>query len=653
MKIERLKIENFRCFGPAGVDIKFQDDLTAFVGNNGSGKTAIFHALGRLFGPTTAQRRVTKKDFHLARADAELSNGAMLTIECHVAFPELEADEDDPSVPDVFYQMAASGEGAPLKLRIRLEAVWEEDLTPEGTVTEELKWVGTFDEDYDWDQCTRVAAIDRSLIQLIYVPASRNAFDQVTSLLKGRLWKAAKWSQDLKERAAEASSALQEAFEDEAPADFIIERLAKRWDEVRQGDTAAAPSLQLVESRLEDLLNRAEFAFTPTKGSGVHRLDDFSDGQRSLFHIALTAATLEIERDALAASAGDALFDQERLRRTALTILAIEEPENSLSPFFLSRIMQQSRDIGGMREAQVILSSHSASILSRVEPTEVRYTRLAEKTRRSSVRPLTLPATEDEASAYVRLAVRAYPELYFARFVILAEGDSESMVLPRLADAMDIPLDRSFVPVVPLGGRFVRHFWKLLDDLKIPYATLLDLDLGRKHGGAAAIRGIVDELAAIGNDLSENPSVILDEVDLSDLETLDDAELLDEDQGHPWLKALQHENIFFSSPIDLDFAMLMLFPSAYQKVRDGGLGPRDDAKSLASKKVTTLKTGGTPELYNEDYDREFTWYPYLFLAASKPESHLRALAEITPEKLAKDAPNELKSLLKRVEKALR
>lgn len=653
MKIERLKIENFRCFGPAGVDIEFQNDLTAFVGNNGSGKTAIFHALARMFGPTTAQRRVTKKDFHLARADAELASGATLTIECHLAFPELEADEDDPSVPDVFYQMAASGEGAPLKLRIRLQAVWEEDLTPEGAVTEEVKWVGTFDEDYDWDQCSRVAAIDRSLIQLIYVPASRNAFDQVTSLLKGRLWKAAQWSKGLKDKAGETSSALQGAFEEEAPADFIIERLAKRWDEVRQGDTAATPSLQLVESRLEDLLNRAEFVFTPTKGSGVHRLDDFSDGQRSLFHIALTAATLEIERDALAASAGEALFDQERLRRTALTILAIEEPENSLSPFFLSRIMQQSRDIGGMREAQVILSSHSASILSRVEPTEVRYTRLAEKTRRSTVRRLTLPATDKEASAYVRLAVRAYPELYFARFVILAEGDSESMVLPRLADAMEIPLDRSFVPVVPLGGRFVRHFWKLLDDLKIPHATLLDLDLGRKHGGASAIRGIVDELAAIGNDLSENPSVVLDEVNLSDLETLDDAELLDEDQRHPWLKALKHENIFFSSPIDLDFAMLMLFPKAYQKVRDGGLGPRDDAKSLASKKATTLKTGGAPELYNEDYDREFTWYPYLFLGASKPESHLRALAEITTKELAQDAPVELKSLLKRVEEALR
>ena len=47
-------------------------------------------------------------------------------------------------------------------------------------------------------------------------------------------------------------------------------------------------------------------------------------------------------------AAEDNVFDQEKLRLVHLTILAIEEPENSLSPFFLTRIMKQTRDIGGM-----------------------------------------------------------------------------------------------------------------------------------------------------------------------------------------------------------------------------------------------------------------------------------------------------------------
>ncbi|MBL2686090.1 ATP-dependent endonuclease, partial [Klebsiella pneumoniae] len=83
------------------------------------------------------------------------------------------------------------------------------------------------------------------------------------------------------------------------------------------------------------------------------------------------------------------------------------------------------------------------------------------------------PQNDAEASRYVRLAVRAYPELYFARFVILGEGESERLVLPRVAEAMSVKFDPSFVPIVPLGGRYVSHFWRLLNGLRIPHATLL------------------------------------------------------------------------------------------------------------------------------------------------------------------------------------
>jgi putative ATP-dependent endonuclease of OLD family len=187
-------------------------------------------------------------------------------------------------------------------------------------------------------------------------------------------------------------------------------------------------------------------------------LPNLSDGQRSLFHIALRAATLEVERDVFASPPEASPFDHEKLKQAHLTLLAIEEPENSLSPFFLSRIIAQAREIADFPTAQVIISSHSASILSRIEPEEVRYLRRDRQQRCSCVRRLTLPEDDAEASQYVRLSVRAYPELYFARFVVLGEGDSERIVMPRIAEAMGVPLDPSFVPIVPLGGRYVSHF---------------------------------------------------------------------------------------------------------------------------------------------------------------------------------------------------
>ena len=161
-----------------------------------------------------------------------------------------------------------------------------------------------------------------------------------------------------------------------------------------------------------------------------------------------------------------------------------------------------------------------------------------------------MPDGDDEASQYVRLAIRAYPELYFARFVILGEGDSERLVIPRVAEAMDIQLDPSFVPIVPLGGRYVSHFWRLLNDLRIPHATLLDLDLGRAHGGAALIADVVAKLGEIGNDLRKNSLVVAGTIDPDEVDDVEDADLLDEGEDNHWLKALREQGIFFSFPLD-------------------------------------------------------------------------------------------------------
>lgn len=650
MKIDRLSISGFRCFGPEATVINLETCVTAFVGNNGSGKTAIFHALARLFGITASQRAVRKTDFHVAADETEVASGASLSIDCTLSFPELEADGEDDAVPEVFRQMSAAGEDEPLKVRIRLQAIWEEDATPEGVISEEVRWIHALDGDFEWEASPKVQASDRSLIQLVYVPASRNAFDQVTNLLKGRLWRAAEWSTELGDTAREGASRLQEQFDAEEPAAFIAARLEQRWNEVHQADTDTRPLLRLMDSRIDELVKRAEFVFFPDAAGQPRKLEDLSDGQRSLFHIALTAATLEIERDALAAAEEDSVFDQSKLKRTYLTLLAVEEPENSLSPFFLSRIMKQLRSIGSMTGAQVIVSSHSASILSRIEPEEVRYVRRDSDTRRSLVRRLTLPPDNTDARRYVRLAVRSYPELYFARFVILAEGESEAIVLPRIGEALGFPLDRSFVPIVPLGGRFVTHFWRLLSDLEIPYATLLDLDLGRAHGGVKAIKYVIQSLAEVGNDLSRNRSVRDGDVDLDDVDDIDEAELLEEDQNHPWLVALRRERVYFSSPIDLDFAMLCVFNDAYMRPREGGRGPRMDHASIQGKKATTLKTGGNPDLYGDTWDDRFAWYPYLFLGESKPDSHLGALTEISDEDLSEDAPEELIKLMRRVQR---
>ena len=170
-----------------------------------------------------------------------------------------------------------------------------------------------------------------------------------------------------------------------------------------------------------------------------------------------------------------------------LTIIALEEPENHIAPHLIGRLVSNLKSIALKSNAQTILTSHSTAVIKRFEPRNLRYFRIDEKDFTTKVRSITLPDEEKLAEQYkfIKEAVKAYPELYFAKLVILGEGDSEEIILPKILDAKNKNIDLSGISLVPLGGRHVNHFWRLLSDLKIPCITLLDLDRERDGGGWA------------------------------------------------------------------------------------------------------------------------------------------------------------------------
>ena len=61
MKIEKIKLQNFRCFGADAIELNFEEVLTTLVGGNGSGKTAVLQAVSRLFGTSSAQRALSQR----------------------------------------------------------------------------------------------------------------------------------------------------------------------------------------------------------------------------------------------------------------------------------------------------------------------------------------------------------------------------------------------------------------------------------------------------------------------------------------------------------------------------------------------------------------------------------------------------------------
>lgn len=644
MYIEQVKLTNFRCFDQQGTKLSLDASLTALVGANGSGKTAVMQCLQRLFGITADQRRVRRRDFHVPANEKVVPPQRELSLEAILAFPELDNGAETTAVPEFFQQMAADDKGK-LKVRLRLEATWVDDGTVEGAIEETYFAVRSLD-DYTPADCMALKGVDRSRIQLLYIPATRDGASQVSALLKGRLWKAIQWSGKVKTALDSAGKTLNTVFREEPAVLRIEEKVKQRWQALHDAGTDAVPVFRPVDTRWQEFIGQVDVTFQPGDDGRDRDINELSDGQKSLFHLALTAATLDAEAEA---SKGDVDhgFVPGSIAIPALTLIALEEPENTLAPFYLSRILAQVEELVGTSQTQAVISSHSASILSRVKPEAVRHFRLT-RDRTTHISTLEMPTGMEDASKYLREAVHSYPELYFAKFVVLGEGATEEVVIPRLSKAMGIEIDRSFVAVVPLGGRHVNHMWKLLNDLNIPHATLLDLDWGRQGGGWGRVKTVLQQLIASGTPPSDIfPDIAADdpkaERRLGQFDTLVDKGKLD-----AWLAFLQARGVFFSAMLDLDYSMLQAYYDAYTALEAGMQGPRSDLNA----RDAVLGEGGNHSAYAADQDDLLRWYRYLFLGRGKPSTHVRALSKLSDEQLKASAPQFLTALIEVMRKSI-
>lgn len=659
MLIESVTLSGFRSFGVDPVVVPLAPEITAVVGPNGAGKTALLHAIAKLFGVSRAQRTIHRSDFHLGPDnDSDDREPMELYVDVLIGLPELADGSATPeTIAPSFRHMLLKRTGKAPVCRMRLEARWEDDKTAEGEVSQTLYWIDCLDADPPDDKKHPVAAADRGLIQLYYTPANRDAAAQVratTGALAARLLRAIEWTDDTKQAVEEASTTLSDAFDEETAIAAIGEALQARWSDLHDDVVDTKPRLSLVSRRFEEVINKVAVIFERGPHGQERGLEALSDGQQSLFYFALAAAVFDLERQVVAGEVEG--FYDDALTIPALTIFALEEPENHLSPFFLARIVKQVRSLTENGSAQAIITSHSPAVLSRVEPTEVRYCRCDPTDRTSSVKKIKKPTGDAEDVKFVRGALLAYPELYFARFVLLVEGDSERVVLPRLAEVLDLLIDPAFVAIVPLGGRHVQHFWRLLSELGIPYATLLDLDLGRDGGGFGRVKTAIKRLIEIGvpkkkllklGDGSQLPDEQLEAMhewqDTDDLTNL-----------QAWVDSLKTHGVFFSAPLDLDLTMQQAFPAAYEATIPAGGGPKMTVEKATDVVLGTAGPGAS--MYKgvfAPYLNLMPAYRYLFLTRSKPATHLTALAHIKKAALKRDMPPLLAEVLQHVADKLR
>jgi predicted ATP-dependent endonuclease of OLD family len=656
MKIESLVITGFKSFrDELKIDL---DELTAFIGSNGSGKTAVLEALTRLFSSTKSLRAIQSTDFHIPLNEKlEDQDERNLSIEVKLAFLELATGENTDAVSAVFGHMVVSEPDGKPYCRIRLEAKWINSAIQGGDIEEKIFWITTPNEIVDDKDKVSLNSSDRAKIQLHYIPATRNPEEhlkQTSSSIMHKLLLAIEWSDDLKAELQSMAETIKTKFQSETAISAIQTELTSIWNSLFRTDFYQSVNLSPFNSDFGKILMKTEIGFTPSTDGNEQTIERLSDGMKSLFYFTLIKTLFEIENKIISDAIDD--LKMNRLNIPLFNIFAIEEPENHLAPHYLGRIMKVFRDISNSNRAQVLITSHTPTIIKRVDPEEIRHIRL-DNNRLSVLSRIVLPEKRDEAFKYVKEAVKAYPELYFSKLVVFGEGDSEELVLAKIAEAHDVLVDQAFVSVVPLGGRFVNHFWKLLSQIGIPYVTLLDYDKERGlDGGFGRIKYVLNQLIKLGVDknilLALSDGSILSDTDLENMH-----KRVSNGKEIAWMTMLERHNVYFSYPLDIDFMMLEKYPSAYKTFSKGQRGPiipnvtdTDYEKKAQESIASVLKKTKKEDIEaldissypNHEY---YFWYKYLFLGQGKPTSHLNALSQLSDKDLRDNCPEVLTKII--------
>ena len=354
MKLQSIRLCNFQSFGNEPTVITFED-VTYLIGPNGSGKTAVLQALCRLFAFDPSLRRIKRSDFHVPADEDWVPEERSLWLEADFEFPELLEDEDNSTVAPHFAHMRLdTAEGIP-RARYRLSATMGID----GDIEENLVYVLDVDKDANPLSTAVVTRAHRNTIQMHYLPARRDPADHITygaNALLGRLLRAVNWEDD-RERIKGLTDEISECLSGNQSVSAFSESLNVMWKRLHRGTFFTDPKLTFVTSEIESLLRHMSVSFSPGHDDNLVDFSRLSDGQKSMLYLSLVLSSHAIGRAVLTGQ--DDSFDTDKLKPPSFTLIAVEEPENSLSPHYLGRIVNALNSSIGGADSQAIIATHA------------------------------------------------------------------------------------------------------------------------------------------------------------------------------------------------------------------------------------------------------------------------------------------------------
>lgn len=458
MYLHELKLWNFRKYGTvgenfdsseAGLVVHFNEGVNVLVGENDSGKTTIIDAIRYILRTQSLEYiQIDEKDFH----QDPLGNRANeLRIECTFkGFSDCEAGH--------FLEWLGF------------------ETNPKGKNEYLLKiWLYARNKDNSIYQYVR-AGIDaegsyiegeaRDLLRVVYLKPLRDALSEMTHGNKSRLAQILKSHSIFKKineiDGSEKKHELEKHYID-------LKKGVDGYFDANQNETGKQIVKSINDILIEDFLlsnedRNAVIKLTGSELSDILRqldlvLEDNKSGLGSLNLLCIAAELL--------------LFNE---NKPGLKLTLIEELEAHLHPQYQLRLIDfiNRKKIYG----QFILTTHSTTLASKIKLENLIVCN------EKNVYPMGHNYTQLVPSDYKfleRFLDATKANLFFAKGVLIVEGDAENLLVSTIAELLDRPLHKYGVSIVNVGSTAFKRYAKIFlrkqsPEFSIKVSIISDLD---------------------------------------------------------------------------------------------------------------------------------------------------------------------------------
>ena len=446
MIISELRLHNFRKFkcidNAPGLIVTFHKCLNALIGENDSGKTAIIDAIKLvLLTQSNEYIKPSDNDFYI---DENGITSDEFIIECIIS--DFTQNEAKNFIEYLTYEKDEKGIRYFLHLHYR---AWKEG----NRIYSELR-AGKTDDGVALDGKVR------ELLKAVYLKPLRDAEREMSAGRNSRISQILfshpvfqhKDEHRLMQIFKEANSEIEQYFTEDNEGKVILETIRNNLKEFNDSKTSNKANLQTSEIRLKSILESLSL-----KASEVHP----GLGELNLLFIAAELILLKEESEG------------------AIKLALIEELEAHLHPQAQLRLISYLQNEYNENGSQIIISTHSPILASKINLKNIILIK------NSIGYDLAEGKTGLEKGDYLflqRFLDATKSNLFFAKGIIMVEGDAENILLPVIADIIGYPLEKYGVSIVNVGSTaFLRYSRIMLrqegNSIDIPVSIITDCDV--------------------------------------------------------------------------------------------------------------------------------------------------------------------------------